>query len=168
MRVHGLIISGAIPSSFPLQVRRFCNPLRDVSLVTRNGSQQFLTLRRLSHFSFVFLETTSLDFTHYGFLITSPKNVVVKLPWSMSVMFRTLENTGVVMEVMFSSYVSYLQVRWTLILNRTSPSFTLVISLLQLQDKWRRTWAPSYVYNVLRFILMLPSIYIIHQPNFLA
>ena len=69
------------------------------------------------------LETVPMDFTHSSILTNDSQNVVIRLPWSMSLMFRTVEKSGSLMEVMLSDYGSLLQV-WVRIACEARTSFT--------------------------------------------
>jgi hypothetical protein len=55
-------------------------------------------------------ETTPLDFTSKSHLVKKLENKAIKLPWTMSTAFRTVNGAGTIMELAFGNNTSLLEV----------------------------------------------------------
>lgn len=82
----------------------------EVSSINKVTASFRLISNRLRHILFLILETTPLDFTSKSFLMNKLENKAIKLPWTTSVVFRTVERAGNLLKLVFGNSSSLLKV----------------------------------------------------------
>ena len=61
-------------------------------------------------------ETTPLDFTSKSHVVKKLENKTIKLPWTVSLVFRTVDEAGTLMELAFGNNTSLLAVSFEMLL----------------------------------------------------